>query len=316
MEPRFGHDFSRVRIHSDAKAAESARAFGARAFTVGTDIAFAEGEYRPDTKAGQQLLAHELTHTVQQSGVDMGDGAGVRAVSGAPTTVIQCNDDPKTAPAKPQELLISSGAVIPDDCGGYAWTSSWLLAKDSVAGGHIVQHVVADYDIKNWMGRDVTSDIVKPHWDFWEAWSIKAGEGAARMITPTPPTTPSKPGATSTPPATTPTTTPPSPKKGGKPAPAFPVPYAAGVDVFKDPDTGLGSKGKIVVNGDAKFYEGIVKLPSDFIFNNPHTESKLLPSTTKDPKFTGGTANVDHDLTVEWDCLFSKSKTKIVSHKP
>ena len=65
-EPRFGHDFARVRIHTDRSAAASARALGARAYTVGRDVVFAEGEYRPQTTAGRWLLAHELAHVVQQ----------------------------------------------------------------------------------------------------------------------------------------------------------------------------------------------------------------------------------------------------------
>lgn len=66
MEPRFGCDFSRVRIHADDKAAESARALHARAYTVGHDLVFAAGQYAPDDSAGKVLLAHELTHVVQQ----------------------------------------------------------------------------------------------------------------------------------------------------------------------------------------------------------------------------------------------------------
>ncbi|MGH4004207.1 MAG: eCIS core domain-containing protein [Pseudonocardiaceae bacterium] len=69
MEPRFGHDLSHIRIHTDRKAAESARAVKARAYTVGNDVVFGEGEgeYSPRTLAGQRLLAHELVHTLQQS---------------------------------------------------------------------------------------------------------------------------------------------------------------------------------------------------------------------------------------------------------
>jgi hypothetical protein len=69
MEPRFGRDFSRVRIHDDARAAESASSVNARAYTVGQSIAFARGQYRPHTSEGAALLAHELTHTVQQGGL-------------------------------------------------------------------------------------------------------------------------------------------------------------------------------------------------------------------------------------------------------
>ncbi len=67
MEPRFGHDFSGVRVHADAGAAESARAVNAHAYTVGKDVVFGRGQFAPHTSAGRQLLAHELTHVVQQS---------------------------------------------------------------------------------------------------------------------------------------------------------------------------------------------------------------------------------------------------------
>jgi len=66
--PRFGHDFSRVRVHTDARAATVARSLDALAFTVGDDIAFAPGQYRPGSDEGRALLAHELTHTIQQTG--------------------------------------------------------------------------------------------------------------------------------------------------------------------------------------------------------------------------------------------------------
>jgi hypothetical protein len=68
-EPRFGRDFSQVRVHTDAAAAESARTLGARAYTVGRDIVFGRGEYAPHSAAGQRLLAHELGHVVQQHDV-------------------------------------------------------------------------------------------------------------------------------------------------------------------------------------------------------------------------------------------------------
>lgn len=68
MELSFGHDFSRVRVHADAEAAESARAVGALAYTVGRDVVFAGGRYAPGTREGRRLLAHELAHVVQQDG--------------------------------------------------------------------------------------------------------------------------------------------------------------------------------------------------------------------------------------------------------
>jgi hypothetical protein len=67
MEPRFGHDFSQVRVHTDAEAAKSARAVSALAYTVGQDVVFGAGQYAPGTHNGSALLAHELVHTLQQS---------------------------------------------------------------------------------------------------------------------------------------------------------------------------------------------------------------------------------------------------------
>jgi hypothetical protein len=66
FEPRFNADFSRVRVHADASAARSAKSIGASAYTKGADIAFASGRLAPDTASGRLLLAHELTHVIQQ----------------------------------------------------------------------------------------------------------------------------------------------------------------------------------------------------------------------------------------------------------
>jgi outer membrane lipoprotein SlyB len=67
MEARFAHDFSRVRVHTDDRAASTATALHARAYTVENDVVFAPGAYAPGTRDGARLLAHELTHVVQQS---------------------------------------------------------------------------------------------------------------------------------------------------------------------------------------------------------------------------------------------------------
>jgi hypothetical protein len=67
FEPRFGYDFSKVRLHADEQAAASARDLGARAYARGHDIVFGASEYDPDSSSGRRLLAHELAHVVQQS---------------------------------------------------------------------------------------------------------------------------------------------------------------------------------------------------------------------------------------------------------
>jgi hypothetical protein len=75
MEARLGHDFSRVRVHTDGRAAESARFVDAAAYTVGRNVVFGAGRYAPGTQEGRALFAHELAHVVQQGGVDAHGGA-------------------------------------------------------------------------------------------------------------------------------------------------------------------------------------------------------------------------------------------------
>ena len=71
MEQRFGHDFSRVRVHSGAAAEQSARVVNAHAYTVGHDLVFGVGRFAPGTHEGRRLLAHELSHVVQQTELQM-----------------------------------------------------------------------------------------------------------------------------------------------------------------------------------------------------------------------------------------------------
>ncbi|PMR66908.1 hypothetical protein CR158_06960 [Halomonas heilongjiangensis] len=87
FEPRFGHDFGKVRVHRDAAAAQSARDVNAHAYAVGQHLAFDHGKYAPDSHAGRRLLAHELTHVVQQRG-------------GQP--MIQRDDDKEKEPEAPK----------------------------------------------------------------------------------------------------------------------------------------------------------------------------------------------------------------------
>ena len=95
MESRFGRDFSQVRVHADTQSARSARALQAQAYTVGQDIVFGKNSYAPDTVEGQNLLAHELTHVVQQgsatrtatgvAGHDANEVAAENQAAGSPT---------------------------------------------------------------------------------------------------------------------------------------------------------------------------------------------------------------------------------------
>ena len=83
MEARFGHDFSQVRVHTDAFAEQSAHEVRSAAYTVGRHVVFGSGRYAPHTPDGKRLLVHELSHTLQQG------GAGVGILSRAPRTVAE-----------------------------------------------------------------------------------------------------------------------------------------------------------------------------------------------------------------------------------
>jgi len=101
FEPQFGVDFSNVRIHTDAEANKLSQQLGAKAFTTGGDVFFREGAYQPESESGKRLLAHELTHVVQQKGGQLHSAlqgqtetkiAG-NLISKSPSDVIQRNDD-------------------------------------------------------------------------------------------------------------------------------------------------------------------------------------------------------------------------------
>lgn len=102
MESRFGHDFSRVRVHADARADDAAASVGASAFTVGRSIAFRAGRYAPFVPAGRRLLAHELAHVVQQSG-------------GASRAILQRQQDASASPGVTFPFSVRVASVIGPD---------------------------------------------------------------------------------------------------------------------------------------------------------------------------------------------------------
>ena len=105
MEPRFGHDFSKVRIHTDERAAESARSVGALAYTVGRDVVFGAGRYQPGTAEGRRLLAHELTHVVQ--GGQQGESRPM-----ASSLEVSRPSDPLELEAEETAARVASGAEV------------------------------------------------------------------------------------------------------------------------------------------------------------------------------------------------------------
>jgi len=117
LESHLGHDFRDIRVHADDRAARSAKAVGARAYTVGRHIVFGSGEYAVSSRAGQELLAHEATHTLQQRGADVGlDTTNDPAISdpfGAPEKEARrvaremCAPRPSGSPSRVAPVTIS-----------------------------------------------------------------------------------------------------------------------------------------------------------------------------------------------------------------
>lgn len=96
MSSRFGNDFSDVKIHTDNEAIQMNRELNAKAFTTGNNIYFNEGQYQPDTDTGKHLLAHELTHTLQQNGA----GTQIQRTITENTDQTGNNTDEKAPPEK------------------------------------------------------------------------------------------------------------------------------------------------------------------------------------------------------------------------
>jgi hypothetical protein len=112
MESRFGADFSDVRVHTDSAAAHSAVALQANAYTTGRDIYFAQGKYSPHTRENQHLLAHELTHTIQQRGIP---GQRQTAPSSNERVVVGAADDPLEHQAdRAADAVVNGNSVLSD----------------------------------------------------------------------------------------------------------------------------------------------------------------------------------------------------------
>jgi hypothetical protein len=147
FEPRFGYDFSDVRVHNDPSAAQSARSIDALAYTAGNHIVFNQGQYSPDTETGQKLMAHELTHVIQQH-------------SGA---------------KKIQRLKVRPvGSLMKGTCGEYHRKWDFILDKAAADDGYIIQKV--DYYKKIVDCPQISACPAKPDITFWEAWPVNKND--------------------------------------------------------------------------------------------------------------------------------------------
>jgi len=143
FEPRFGRDFGDVRVHAGAQAGAAARSLNARAFTLGRRVVFAAGEHDPRSEAGRSLLAHELTHVVQQSAAAP---SIQRSLSVDPTPPTDPQDPLSTRPPAAFKTLAFSemGAIVHSLCDQFNVDSAGNVAPstpdacndlDAVAGG-------------------------------------------------------------------------------------------------------------------------------------------------------------------------------------
>jgi Domain of unknown function (DUF4157) len=131
VEPGFGVDFSRVRVHTDARATESARAVNARAYTLGQDVVFAAEQYAPATMTGKRLLAHELTHVVQNRGgapASLARQTWGTSKTTAPPAKNESPGDVFRGKLKSEVALFENAAVILD----------WIVIQRTLAGGATV----------------------------------------------------------------------------------------------------------------------------------------------------------------------------------
>lgn len=126
FESRLGQDLSRVRVHTGAQAASSAEAINARAYTSGTDVVFGAGEYAPETREGQKLLAHELTHVVQQGGA----GELVQRYESGEHAKFGETQAELTQAFAPQSYVVKKGEMPATIAGRFGLTAAELKAAN------------------------------------------------------------------------------------------------------------------------------------------------------------------------------------------
>lgn len=144
MESAFGADFSGVRLHTDSHAVVMSRSVNAHAFTHGNDIYFNQGMFNPSTRAGQHLLAHELTHTIQQGGNQI------------------------------RRLSITRNLRDAGECGAKRVRWTFSLDSPAPADGYIVQRIRNLQTVEN-CPSNVSSISLTPTMDYWEAWQVNSG---------------------------------------------------------------------------------------------------------------------------------------------
>jgi hypothetical protein len=149
MEPRFGHDFSKVRVHADAKAAESARVMNAQAYTVGREIVFYDYQYAPRTFQGARLLGHELTHDIQQ---DQAKHSGPLALA---------SDRLEYSAQRAERQIMSGEPIAVQDHGSHAIARKPLSLKETLNQGTLSDEELQQEinEIRQWLKQNQASSV-------------------------------------------------------------------------------------------------------------------------------------------------------------
>jgi hypothetical protein len=134
MEQRFGHDFSQVRVHSDLAAEQSAQDVNAHAYTAGRDIVFGAGRFAPTTHEGQRLIAHELTHVVQQRNGINGSDYGSQPLTFLIQRQTKSEDLPETV-QKPTPPPLTLLKIFSENRGSFSRFTGMEFQRESHAKG-------------------------------------------------------------------------------------------------------------------------------------------------------------------------------------
>ncbi len=187
FEPRFGTDFSHVRVHTDGRAAESAWAVNALAYTVGRDVVFGAGQYAPGASTGQRLLAHELTHVMQQSGTSGGisrapRGSVAETISRMPRETISraCHEPGFPPNAKVGDKWYSHDFVGPIPAGSVRAVpanAGYAVPSSSDASYNCMGWAVSEFGTKKTWQQGVNRDASHP----WPEEELLTGKGCKKI---------------------------------------------------------------------------------------------------------------------------------------
>lgn len=340
MESAFGADFSHVRTHTDGKASDVSSRVNARAFTVGNHMAFGNGEYKPGTMLGDALIAHELAHTIQQSGagaavdkMEMGSsgyealeadadhaaagavgllwkgneggmrGMGQKALSRLRSglTLQRCCTETRPLPTV---TLTELKPPAPLECGGMEWPVRFGLSgakKDTE--GWIVQRIDEDFDVKDCDGTKI--DVLSHTQGLVnKKFSVTGKDGVQNVVTgPTDPKWYPFTEAWSV--------------KGGKVFKgSTSTPHDK--DTYRVPPFGPNTKGSVAITGSVDYFD-CADLPSGFDTGKEPSVSLPIARPPSVPTSAGSGAKA-HNLKVEWNCCPGakpeERMTKVVSKDP